>query len=58
MKLDNEKQRETLINCIGSAQLSGMISELLPLLNEISLLIETVKTAPLEDTQEQQHGSV
>jgi hypothetical protein len=56
MKLDNEKQRETLINCVMSAQLSGMVSELFPLLTDISILVETIKSAPLEEKE--QDGSV
>jgi len=48
MKLDNDKQRETLINAIQSAQLSGMVSELLPLLEEIATLVNCIKFAELD----------
>jgi hypothetical protein len=50
MTVDNEKQREILLNCINSCQLSGMFTQLIPVLQEISDVIESVKSAPIANT--------
>jgi hypothetical protein len=52
MKLDSEAQRELLLNCINSANLSGMVVELMQQLTEVARLIETVKAAEIEKPQE------
>lgn len=48
MKLDSENQRQTLMNCIMAAELSGTVKELMPLLAEIAKLADTVKSAEIE----------
>jgi hypothetical protein len=47
VQLDSEKQRETLLNCIQSAQISGLVVDLFPALAEIATLIDAVKAAPV-----------
>jgi hypothetical protein len=49
MKLDNEQQRQLLINCIQSANLTGMVMELLPQLTAVVSLLKTVQTAEIEE---------
>jgi len=56
MKLDNEKQRKTLLNCIESTQVSGMFGELLPLMKEISEVHQAVESAKIETDQEAGHA--
>lgn len=52
MKLDSEAQRKTLINCIESAQIFGMVSELIPALNEVMGVLNAVKSADIERKDE------
>ena len=56
MKLDFEKQRELLTNCIMSAELTGMVAELFPQLTEISALLEAVKKATVEEGEIQKEN--
>lgn len=49
MKLDSEAQRQMLLKCLANTQISGVVEDLFPLLTDIANLIETVKTAPIED---------
>ena len=48
MKLDSEEQRQILINALQSATLSGMVSELMPMLEQIARTIVIVKDAEIE----------
>jgi hypothetical protein len=48
MKLDSEEQRQTLINCIHNASLSGPVIELMPILIGIAKTLECVKSAEIE----------
>lgn len=50
MKLDSEAQRQTLINCIRSAQVSGMVAELAQLIPEIMGVLSAVEAAEIETT--------
>lgn len=47
MTVDSEKQRETLLNCIDSCQLSGMAAQLFAVLQEIAEVREAVKSASI-----------
>jgi hypothetical protein len=47
MELDSEAQRQTLINCIQSAQISGMVAELVPTLRDIMGVLDAVKSAEI-----------
>ena len=49
MKLDNEQQREMILNCINAAELSGPVRELLPVLTDIAKLIPIIQAAEIEE---------
>jgi hypothetical protein len=52
MKVDNEEQRQTLINCIQSAQIGGMYAEVSQIVIQLAELLEVVKSAKVETTEQ------
>lgn len=52
MKLDSEEQRQTLINCIQSASLSGMFVELAQIVAQVSATLAAVQEAEIEKPEE------
>ena len=45
MILDSEEQRQILLNSINSAQMTGMVGQLIPELNKVEKLIHTIQNA-------------
>jgi len=48
MKLDSEKQREILLNCIDSTQMSGVVIELMKVLKDVVDVRDAVEHAALD----------
>jgi hypothetical protein len=48
MILDSEEQRKLLLNCINSAQMTGMVAQLMAELTTIAKLIDAVQKADIK----------
>lgn len=51
MILDNEEQRQLLLNCVNSAQMTGVVAQLMLELTNIAKLIETIRSAQIAEVK-------
>jgi hypothetical protein len=52
MKLDSEDQRQTILNCIQNAVVSGSVGELMPLMTKLAELTNAVQSAAIESEKQ------
>jgi hypothetical protein len=52
MKLDSEDQRQTILNCIQNAVVSGSVGELMPLMTKLADLANVVQSAEIESSEQ------